>query len=340
MPEGIEYCPLRMSLNYTVSEHREFVKFLGNPKKKVSGTLVDMFKRELHRAFNGFPFDAIIHFNGYGIEETMLFSISDAKKTIWVHNDMVQELKSKDNQNLSVLKHVYNTYDNVAVVSPDLIKPTSEISGRKDNIRIIHNVNNIEEIKRKGLRDIEVNESCVITTKNSEGIQGVLNSPGKKFITIGRFSPEKGHKRLISAFNKYCEDYPDTQLIIIGGYGPSYDETLALAGESNFADNITIIKSILNPMPILKECDLFVVSSFYEGWPMVIMEADAFDIPVIATDITGTQWSKEYGAYIVENSEEGVLKGMYDFSEGKVNALGIDYDEYNRRAIDEFIDIL
>lgn len=340
IPKGIEYCPLRMGINFTVLEHRKFISFLKDPNKKLSDDLIKMFKRELHRAFNGFRFDSIIHFNGYGIEETMLFSMSDSKKSIWVHNDMVQEIKSKGNQNLSVLKYVYKEYDNVVVVSPDLIRPTSQISGRTDNIRLVHNVNNTSEIKQKSLKDIEINDSCVVITNNGEGVEGVLNSPGKKFITIGRFSPEKGHKRLINAFNKYCEDFPDTQLIIIGGYGASEDETVNFAMQSKFADNITIIKSILNPMPILKQCDLFVVSSFYEGWPMVIMEADTFDIPVIATDINGTQWMKDYGGYIVENSEEGILKGMYDFSQGKVNPLGIDYDEYNKNAIEEFLKII
>lgn len=340
MPDGIEYCPLRMSINFTVSEHRKFISFLKNPDKKLSDDLIKMFKRELHRAFNGFHFDSIIHFNGYGIEETMLFSVSDSKKTIWVHNDMVQEIRGKDNQNLSVLKHVYNEYDNVVVVSPDLIKPTSKISGRKDNIKLVHNVNNIDAIKRKSQMNIEINDSCEVITNNPEGIEGVLNNSAKKFITIGRFSPEKGHKRLINAFNNYCEDNPDTQLIIIGGYGPSDDETVNWAMQSKFADNITIIKSILNPMPILKRCDLFVVSSYYEGWPMVIMEADAFRIPVIATDINGTQWMRDYGGYIVENSEEGILQGMHDFSLGKVNPLGINYGEYNKKAIDEFLEII
>ena len=340
MPDGIEYCPLRMGLNQTVMEHREFVKFLKNPNKGMSKTLKRMLERELLRAFNGFKFDSIIHFNGYGIEETMLFSVSKSKKTIWVHNDMVQEINTKGNQNLSVLKHVYNEYDNVCVVSPDLIKPTSEISGRKDNIKLVHNVNNIDEIKRRGEKEIEFNDSCEIFINNSEGIEGVLNSSGKKFITIGRFAPEKAHDRLIRSFNKYCDNYPDSQLIIIGGYGPSFDETLKLARNSKFSDNITIIKSILNPMPILKRCDLFVVSSYYEGWPMVIMEADAFDIPVIATDITGTQWMKEYGGYIVENSEEGILQGMHDFTEGKVHPLGIDYEQYNKNAVDEFLKII
>lgn len=340
MPEGIEYLPLRMGINFTVREHREFVGFLKNPNKKLSDTLLNMFKRELQRAYNGFHFDSIIHFNGYGIEETMLFSVSDAKKSIWIHSNMIEEMKLKNNQNFSVLKYVYNVYDNVVVVSHDLVKPTSEISGRKDNIKIAHNVNNIEDIKQKGLKELEINDSCVVHTKNKGGIEGVLNSSGKKFITIGRFSLEKGHDRLINAFNKYCKDYPDTQLIIIGGYGPSYDKTIRLVDESEFADNITIIKSILNPMPILKKCDLFILSSYYEGWAMVIMEADVFNIPVIATNISGIQWIKDYGGYINDNSEEGILKGMHDFTRGNVKALGIDHKKYNDDAIDEFLKII
>ena len=340
MPDGIQYCPLRMSLNLQVKEQREFVNFLKNPDRKVSKTLTEMFSRELKRAFNDFPFDSIIHFNGYGIEETMLFSVSSAEKSIWVHNDMTQELSSgKNNQNLSVLKHVYKSYDNVVVVSPDLIEPTAKISGTKDNIRLVHNVNTIDEIKAKSEMDIEINASCTVNCPNPDGIEGVL-AEKTKFITIGRFSPEKAHDRLINAFNRYCKDNPDTQLIIIGGYGESYEKTLNQARNSEFSHNISIIKSILNPMPILKQCDLFVVSSYYEGWPMVIMEADAFDIPVIATDITGTQWMRQYGGHITENSEEGILQGMYDFKEGKVSALGIDYEEYNENAVSEFLNLI
>ena len=93
-------------------------------------------------------------------------------------------------------------------------------------------------------------------------------------------------------------------------------------------------------MPILKRCDLFILSSFYEGWPIVLMEADTLNLPIFATDINGTQWMKEYGGYIVNNDEDGILQGMYDFMEGKVTNLNIDYKYYNERAIEEFYSIL
>ena len=37
-----------------------------------------------------------------------------------------------------------------------------------------------------------------------------------------------------------------------------------------------------------------------------------------------------------ENSEEGLLKGMHDFMEGKVRVMNIDFEKYNQSAVEEF----
>ena len=282
----------------------------------------------------------MINFVGYGIDEQILFAQSGKKSSVWVHNDMVQEIKTRQNQNINTLREVYNAYDNVVVVSPDLIEPTSQISGRKDNIKIVHNINNYEKIKENGEKELKTDKNTEIVTDNPNGISGVLSSPGKKIITIGRYSPEKGHDRLMIAFDKICDEYPDTQLIIIGGHGELYDQTKKLRSELKYGKNVTLIKWISNPMPILKKCDLFVLSSYYEGWPMVLMEADTFNIPVLVTDIQGTQWMRDYGGRIVENSQEGILKGLFEFMEGDSSCLDINYEEYNAKAVREFYDII
>ena len=168
----------------------------------------------------------------------------------------------------------------------------------------------------------------------------VLNSSGKKFISIGRFTPEKGFKRLIMAFNKFYKDYPDTQLILIGSRGFEYEDFLQLRKDLPCWKNVTIIKSISNPMPILKRCDLYISSSLYEGWSMVIMEADILNVPVISTDVTGVQWIRKFDGFMVDDSEEGILQGFYEFMEGNVKTLDVDYELYNQNAIQEFKDIL
>ena len=70
---------------------------------------------------------------------------------------------------------------------------------------------------------------------------------------------------------------------------------------------------------------------------MVIMEADTLDVPIVATDIESTKNMGYFGGYLVENSQDGLLKGMLDFVDGKVKPLNSDYEEYNKKAIDEFL---
>ena len=340
MPNNVEFLPLRSEFIKTARENRAYSDFLNSEKSKNCPKVVNqMLKREFERQYPGNIFQSIVNFDGYGEDENLMFSRTNKTASIWVHNDMVQELENKTNQNKNVLRDCYNTYDNVVVVSPDLIYPTSQVSGRNDNIKLVHNVNNFEKIKNNGDKELFIDPNTEIKVHNIEGLSGILESSGKKIVTIGRFSPEKGHDRLLKAFDKFTDDYPDTQLIIIGGYGESYNQTEQLRNQLKHWQNVALVKWIANPMPILKDCDLFVLSSHYEGWPMTIMEADVFNIPVLATSITGTQWMKDYGGYLVENSEEGILKGLYDFAEGNVNTLGIDYEEYNKNAIEEFYSI-
>ena len=73
---------------------------------------------------------------------------------------------------------------------------------------------------------------------------------------------------------------------------------------------------------------------------MVLMEAEALDVPIIATDIGGVQMLREYNGHIVENSEDGILQGMHDYMDGNVHTMGIDFEDYNRKALDEFYSIL
>ena len=338
IPENVEVLPIRFNLTPTVSEKMDYNKFyLSDSEMDCPESLHKLFERSFKKQFGTVKFDAVIDFDGYNHDETLMFVNSGVKSSVWVHNDMLQEIKCKGNQNRNILKEAYSRTSNVCVVSPSLIEPTSEISGRKDNIHVVHNLNDYDSIAKRADEELTINDNTVVYNND---INKVLEKDGFKFITIGRFSSEKGHKRLIEAFSEFCRDYPDSQLIIIGGYGVEYERTSKLVDSIDYGDNITLINNISNPMPILKQCDLFILSSFYEGWPMVIMEADTLDVPIISTDIQSTRRMGEYGGYLVENSLEGLLNGMYDFANGKVMPLNSDYEQYNKNAITEFYDIL
>lgn len=338
IPEGVQILPLRFNLTPTVKEKMDYNKFyLSQDKMDCPESLHNLFERSFVKQFGSVNFDLAIDFDGYNHDETLLFVNSGVRNAVWVHNDMLQEAKCKGNQNLNILREAYSKSDHVCVVSPSLRNPTSKISGRDDNIEVIHNLNDYETIFNNAKKLLEIGPN---TNVYNNDIEEVLNRDAFKFITIGRFSPEKGHKRLMRAFNEFCSEFPDAQLIIIGGYGSQYGETCELIGSLEYGKNITLINNISNPMPILTECDLFILSSYHEGWPMVLMEADALCIPIISTDIDATRAMGKYAGYIVENSQEGLLKGMFDFVDSKVTCQNSDFEQYNLKAIEEFLNLL
>ena len=211
------------------------------------------------------------------------------------------------------------------------------ISHKNDNIYVANNIINYKSIIERG-KDNEVlfNEKTECTVSLEE-LNEVLNSKNKKFITIGRFSPEKGHARLIKAFEKIYLDNNSVYLIIIGGVGKEYENTIKIAQESVARKNIILIKNITNPYTILKKCDYFVLSSYYEGFGLVVAEANILGKPVISTDLPGIRdFMQKNKGKLVENSENGIYSGMQDLLNNKVEIMQVDYEAYNKNAIEEF----
>lgn len=308
--------------------------------KSVSERLDRFFKREWRRLFGGIDIDTAIQFSGYEYGVIKLFEQFDGKRIVFVHNDMVSEIKHRHNQHLLTLREAYRSYDTVAIVTEDMRESTLEISGTDKNMTVVPNCHDYKSVIEKSLMPTEFQPETECNISLGE-LTEILDSDMDKFITIGRFSPEKAHLRLIDAFSDYCRLYPDreTCLIIIGGRGELYEQTVKYAEKTGL--KIILIRSMENPMPVLKKCSLFMLPSEYEGLGLVLLEADTLGIPVFATDIPGPRcFLKQYGGLMTENSREGILKGMTYYNEGKIQPLNIDYEKYNKSSAERFKNIL
>lgn len=110
-----------------------------------------------------------------------------------------------------------------------------------------------------------------------------------------------------------------------------YEDMRKLAGTKKSSDRMIIIKSMSNPMPVLKKCDLFLLSSYYEGLGLVLLEADTLGVPVAACDAPGPRgFLREYGGLIVESSMEGLLNAMEEYRCGNVHVLHVNYELMNQ----------
>lgn len=339
IPREVGIIPVASDLNPTLSEKLAHILYFKHNKdgKWIEKHLKRMYEREWIKNFGGAKIDYVIEYAGYGNDSIKLYQYFKGPRTIYVHNDMVKELQTKNNQHALTLQSAYQYYDNVAVVTKDIIPPTVSISKREDNIRVVNNCHAYKMIQEKACEDIRFDPETVSNITMPQLLE-YISSDRKILMTIGRFSSEKNHNMLMKSYEKLSLEYPNTCLIIIGGYGELANETMNYANASK-AD-IIVIKALKNPMTILKHADFFILSSTYEGLGLTLLEADALGIPTMSTDIPGPRgFVRDHGGVLVEVSEKGLLSGMRDFMQGKIIPMNVDYAKYNIEAEKQFEDL-
>jgi glycosyltransferase involved in cell wall biosynthesis len=108
---------------------------------------------------------------------------------------------------------------------------------------------------------------------------------GLHLLTIGRLDHQKGFDVLLQAFKLVLNNYPQTTLTILGEGDVA--ELKHLVQDPGILEATHFLGFQSNPYPYLKQADLFVSSSRYEGFSNVILEALALGTPVVATDCPG-----------------------------------------------------
>ena len=314
------------------------------PYRIMEPILDKMAKRDTARIFTGCKVDKLIHFSGYSNDLTTIFRGLSCNKTIYAHNDMEKEVKERRLVRMEVLTRAYQEYDSVAVVTEDIKYIAERIAEKlpyrgekKANVAVAKNVIDYQRVLDLSEKELALDPTTQINI-SFERLQEILASDATKFINVGRFSWEKGHDRLLTAFDKIHKENPDTYLIIIGSRGALYEETLRRAQELDSYDHIIIIYYMSNPFALLKQCDFFVFSSHYEGFGLVLAEADILGVRCVSTDIDGPRlFMQRYGGTLVEDSEQGVYEGMKMCLDGRIaGTLTVDYAEYNKEAVAEF----
>jgi len=116
-----------------------------------------------------------------------------------------------------------------------------------------------------------------------------LDILGKRIraISTGRLTEQKGYRYLIEAISILHKEI-DIYLYIFGE-GDQRKELEELIKKNNLQDNVKLLGHNKNACMFYKDFDVFVSSSIYEGFPTVILEAMVLNIPVIATNVSGSR---------------------------------------------------
>ena len=109
-----------------------------------------------------------------------------------------------------------------------------------------------------------------------------------EILCVGRLVPGKGQYILLAAINRLIKSYPNVRLRLVGA-GPDRDGLALMINRNGLGQYVTLEGSINQDRirDYYRQADIFVLASFAEGVPVVLMEAMAMEIPCISTFVAG-----------------------------------------------------
>jgi glycosyltransferase involved in cell wall biosynthesis len=119
------------------------------------------------------------------------------------------------------------------------------------------------------------------------------------WLAVGRFEIAKDYPNMLRAFSRVRLQQPHSTLLLVGR-GSLQEDIEALARELGLGDAVRFLGVRRDVSEVMSAADAYVMSSAWEGMPMVLLEAAAAGLPIVATTVGGNQ-------EVVLNGETGFL---------------------------------
>ena len=222
---------------------------------------------------------------------------TDARHIAWVHSDfrMAAGFTNQFHNKEEVFK-AYAGLDAVVCVSKQTEEGFIEAIGDTGNTTVIYNMLPVEEILQKAEEK-----------PDAEYARAKFH-----IVLVGRFlNRVKGQRRLMRAVDRLRKNGADISLLLIGT-GSEEEHLKGLIRDHHASGYMTVIGGHSNPYPFIRDADLLVCASYYEGYNLTVAEALILGVPVLSTDCSGPNEILDYGKYgmIVDNSEIGLYRGL------------------------------
>lgn len=134
-----------------------------------------------------------------------------------------------------------------------------------------------------------------------------------KFLFVGRLDTQKNPIMLLRVAHKIIEQYPDTTFTIVGD-GEEYKKCVQYVENNNLENNIRLEGWKNDVSPFYKDCDIFVMTSIYEAFGLIFLEAGYNRLPTIATNVEGIP-------EVVLHGKTGLLSDSNDIDAMTQNAI-------------------
>lgn len=221
----------------------------------------------------------------------------DTKLVCWVHStiETYSQLTSSF-RNIAEAEKSYQRFDYVAFVAKETQNKFKQLVKLRKNNGVLYNTI----------------ESRVIHEKAGESVVEIIKNDAIHLVTVGSLKRVKGYDRLLRIIKKLKQEQYSIHLYILGD-GPLKSELQKYISDNSLQDTVSLLGYVINPYKYVANCDLFVCSSYSEGFSTAVTEALIVGTAVCTTDVSGMREmlgeNNDFGI-VTLNDEESLYCGI------------------------------
>ena len=220
------------------------------------------------------------------------------KKLAWVN--VSYKLEDEDR---AFQEQFYDKYNKIVAVSDSAKNVFLETFNKyNDKLEIIYDINDTDFIKKMSVQGQSYND----------------NYTGLRILTIGRLANQKGYDMALEACKILKEKGIEFKWYSLG-IGPLKEEIEKYINENNLENNFKLLGVKSNPYPFIKDCDIYVQTSRFEGFGIAIAEARMLNKPVVTTrfDAVYNQMKDRKNGLVVDMNSQGIVNGILEVINNK-----------------------
>lgn len=288
---------LNKKVHYIPYKDRVFEEVSQEERKEISKMLqMPSLRKKFYETYFQGKYDVEVAFLE-GPVTWMLSVPGTAKKIAWVHNDIGKvfgtgwKAKLKKQRN----KKAYQAYQKLIFVSQDNLEAFEKcFPQNKVSKQVIYNYV----------------DGATIQKKAKEKIKLPFSKKETNFLSVSRLTEQKALGRLIDVHDRLIKDGFQHHIYVLGD-GPLRKELEEKIHTLKLETTFHLLGATDNPYPYMKATDYMILLSYYEGYPMVLLEGKVLNKNIIITDTAAREVLKGYDlGTIIPNNEKGIYEGM------------------------------
>ena len=222
----------------------------------------------------------------------------ETKLVSWIHIEQhTKKRAAKSFRSYRESANCYRHFDRTICVSQTVKEDFLSIYPMLEQVEVLYNTNETDQIF--ALKDEPVEENLFP--------DGEIRLCG-----VGKLMPTKGFDRLARIHKRLRDEgYPVHSYVL--GIGPEKEKLEAYLAEHHLENSFTLLGYQTNPYKYVAKCDLFVCTSFAEGFSTAATEALIVGTPVCTVEVSGMREmlgeNNEWGV-VTENNEDSLYQAI------------------------------